>query len=490
MTDAVVVGAGPNGLAAAVALAQAGLRVTVLEGADEIGGGTRTAELTVPGVKHDVCSAIHPLGVASPFFSSLPLHEHGLTWRWPEIDVAHPLDDGTAGVLLTSLDATADRLGSDGKRWRAVFGPLVEHIDELTGDVLGPMLKVPGHPVGMLRFGLRAGLPATVLGQSFRTERARALFAGCAAHVYRPLSSLASSAVAAMMIATGHRHGWPVAEGGSMAISRALAGLLESLGGSVVTGTMVRSLRDLPAARVALFDVTPTAFVEIADGRLPPRRARAYRRYKYGPAAYKLDLAVREGVPWTAQDVRRAGTVHVGGSAADIAQAEADVGRGRMPERPYLLVGQQYVADPTRSVGDVHPVWVYAHVPNGYGGDATDAMLRQMERFAPGLRDRIVASHTMTPADLQAYNPNYVGGDIAAGLNSAWQLIARPVLALDNYSTGIPGMFLCSAATPPGGGAHGMCGFNAARRALAYLGMSTVSGPTGSGPPGPTSGVR
>ncbi|MCW2795362.1 NAD(P)/FAD-dependent oxidoreductase [Nocardioides sp.] len=467
--DAVVVGSGPNGLAAAVALAGAGHRVTVLEAAAEIGGGTRTAELTEPGVLHDICSAIHPFGVASPFLSSLPLAEHGLVWRWPEIDAAHPLDDGTAGVLHRSIDDTAAGLGADGARWRRAFGPLARDFDRFSPDVLGPILRMPDHPIMMARFGMRALPPATLFARQFQTEQAKALFAGCAAHVYRPLTGLTTASVGTMLIAAGHRHGWPVAEGGSQAITRALAGLLVSLGGTIETGVHVRSLADLPEARVTMFDTSPTAFADIAGARLPSLRKRSFRRWKYGPGAYKVDLAVRGGIPWTAESCRRAGTVHLGGTAAEIAQAEAAVGRGEMPDRPFVLVGQQYLCDPTRSAGDVHPVWAYAHVPAAYDGDATQAVLDQFERFAPGTRERIVSTHVMTPADYEAYNPNYVGGDIATGANTVRQLVARPGLRLDNYATGIPGLYLCSAATPPGAGVHGMCGYRAARRALAYL---------------------
>lgn len=472
---AVIVGSGPNGLAAGVALAQQGVEVTVLEAASQIGGGTRTAELTVPGVLHDVCSAIHPFGVASPFLQTLPLAEHGLRWCWPEIDVAHPLEDGTAGVLRGDVVETAAGLGVDGRRWRQVFGPLEASFPQLAEDILGPLLRVPGHPVKLAQFGLRAGLPATVLARSFTTPQARALFLGCAAHVYRPLTSLASSAVGAMMIAAGHVHGWPAAQGGSQAITTALASLLEELGGEIVLDHRVSSPADLPSSQVTLFDTTPTGFADIVGGTAaaaggPPRRlGKAYRTWAYGPAAYKVDIAVRGDVPWTAEAARKAGTVHVGGSPDVVVRAERDVVAGRMPERPFILVGQQYLADPSRSAGDVHPIWAYAHVPHGYAGDATDVVLDEIERYAPGFRSQIVATSVMTPADYEAYNPNYVGGDIAMGANTLPQLIARPALAADPYDTGVPGMYLCSASTPPGAGVHGMCGYRAAQSALKHL---------------------
>jgi phytoene dehydrogenase-like protein len=467
--DAVVVGAGPNGLAAAVALAQAGRSVTVLEGEDTIGGGTRTAELTVPGLLHDVCSAVHPFGVSSPYLASLPLAEHGLVWRHPEVDLAHPLDDGTAGVMVRSLDETCAGLGRDGQAWRRVFEPLTRGFEELAGDVLGPVLRLPDHPLRMARFGLRAGLPATVLARRFRTPQARALFAGSAAHIFRPLNRPATSSVGVMLTAAGHVHGWPVPEGGSAAITRALASLLTELGGTVVTGHPVRSRSDLPAARVTLFDTGPETVAEVYGDALPGRTRRAYRRYRHGPAAYKLDLAVRGGVPWTNEAARKAGTVHVGGPLEEIVEAEAAVCAGRMPERPFILVAQQSLADPTRAVGDLHPVWAYAHVPNGWEGPGEQVVLDHLERFAPGLRERVVASAVRSPADFAAGNPNYVGGDIVGGANDLRQLVARPRLAADPYATGVPGVYLCSAATPPGAGVHGMCGYRAAARALRWL---------------------
>ncbi len=469
MIDAVVVGSGPNGLAAAAAIAREGYSVTVLEAAGQIGGGTRTAELTLPGVLHDVCSAVHPMGAASPLLRSLSLEDHGLEWRWADIDLAHPLDDGRTGVMCRSIDRTAAGMDEDGRRWRRLFGPPSGRFDVLAAELLRPIQHLPRHPVALARFGIAAALPATLLARGLRTEPARALFAGVAAHAMQPLSRPASSAAGLMLIAAGHHVGWPVAAGGSRSITAALAGLVESLGGRIETGVRVTSLEQLPPARVTLLDVAPQALVEIAGDRLPRRVRAQLSRWRYGPSAFKVDLAVEGGVPWSADACRRAGTVHLGGTLAEIVHTESEVHRGRMPERPFVLVGQQYLADPRRSAGNVHPVWAYAHVPHGYTGDATERVIAQVERFAPGVRDRIVGRHVCTPVDLARYNPNYVGGDIATGANTPWRMLVRPRLAPDPYATGIPGVFLCSAATPPGGGVHGMCGAGAARSALRML---------------------
>ena len=474
--SAAVVGAGPNGLAAAIVLAQQGVRVTVLEAAETVGGGTRTAELTLPGLRHDICSAIHPLGVASPFLRELELDRYGLTWRYPEIELAHPLDEGETALLHRSIEKTAAGLGVDGRRWEQVFGPVVRDFDSISDHVLGPMLRVPRHPFRMAAFGMRAAPPATVLARVFREERAKALFAGCAAHAFQPLHRPGTAAVGAMLLVSGHRFGWPVAEGGSHAITLAMAQLLEELGGTVVTGTTVRGLADLPESDVTLFDTSPGAFADIAGDALPHRPRRAMRRWKHGPAAYKLDLAVRGPIPWRDPEIARAGTVHLGGTLAEVATSEREIAAGRMPERPFVLLGQQHVADPSRSAGDLNPVWAYAQVPHAYEGEATDAVLAQIERFAPGFRSQIVDTHVTTPADYAAYNLNYVGGDIGTGANTLRQLIIRPTLA--TYDTGIPGMFLCSAATPPSAGVHGMCGYHAAHHALRHLAATGKPGAT------------
>ncbi|SEM02768.1 phytoene desaturase family protein [Rhodococcus maanshanensis] len=472
---AVVVGSGPNGLAAAVRLAGHGLKVRVLEAADTPGGGARTSELTVPGLLHDVCSAVHPFGVASPYLASLPLVEHGLRWRWPEVDLVHPLDDGSAGVLVGDVDRTAAGMGVDRNAWRRVFGPIVTRFDDLAPDVLGPLLRVPSHPLALARFGLRAGLPATVLAKAFRTPQARALLMGCAAHLFQPLNRPLSASVGVMLVAAGHRHGWPVAEGGSQAITSALASVLAERGGTIECNAPVTSLADLPGADVTLFDTTPQAVAEILGDRLGGRRARRYRSFAFGPAAFKVDIAVRQGIPWTNESARRAGTVHLGGGAGEVAAAEAAVVAGRMPQRPFVLVGQQYLADPTRSVDGVHPIWAYAHVPAGYEGDATAVVLDRIESYAPGFRSRIVAAHSTSATGYESYNPNYVGGDIGGGANTPLQMIGRPLFAADPYATGVDGMYLCSASTPPGAGVHGMCGAGAAASALRGLGISVTS---------------
>ncbi len=484
MSTATVVGSGPNGLAAAVTLARAGLDVTVLEAADEIGGGTRSGEVTLPGLVHDHCSAIHPLAVATAFSRSVDLGAHGLSWAWPEVQYSHPLDGaatdsatgGAGAAVYRSVDRTAASLGKDAATWRAVFGPLSRNFVDVTEDFLRPMVHLPTHPLKLAHFGAFAGLPAAVTARLWRTPQARALFGGVAAHAFRPFHTLGSSAIGTALGTAAHTFGWPAAVGGSAAIARAMADTLESLGGRIETGVRVRSLADVPDARIVMLDTSPRAAVEIAGSAMPAAVSRALSRYRHGPGAFAVHFAVEGGIPWTHEPSRQAGTVHVGGSFGEISAAERQVNRGVMPERPFVLVTQQSVADPSRAVDGVHPVDTYAHVPAGFRGDATAAVIAQIERFAPGFRDRIVAQTSWDVAHIENADPNFIGGDIVTGANSLRQLLFRPRIALDPYRTGGRGtgrgIYLCSAATPPGAGAHGMCGWNAANSALRELGLT------------------
>ena len=469
MSTAIVVGGGPNGLAAATALAREGVQVTVLEAADEIGGGARSGEAILPGLLHDHCSAFHPMAVGSAFLNSLGLDRYGLSWSWPEIDCVHPLDSGNAGVLRRSVDETAAGLGRDGSRWRLAFGRPSAGFDRLAEDITGPLLRPPRHPLTLARFGLPTVLPGSAFARLFSTDRARALFGGVAAHAFRPLHYPLTSAIGLGIITAGHRYGWPVAVGGSGSITAALAAVLLELGGKIETGVRVEAASELPPADVTLFDLAPGAVAGILGDRLPARVGRAYRRFRHGPGAFKVDFAVEGGVPWTNPDAHRAGTVHLGGSYAEVAATERQIHAGRMPERPFVLVGQQYLADPQRSAGNVHPLWTYAHVPPGYPGDATGAIIAQIERFAPGFRDRVVGQAVRSTTQMATYNANYVGGDIVTGAKDVRQIVFGPRATLSPYHVGIPGIYICSAATPPGPGAHGMCGANAARAALRHL---------------------
>jgi phytoene dehydrogenase-like protein len=465
--DAVVIGSGPNGLAAAITLARAGKSVLVREAADTIGGGARSAELTLPGFVHDTCSTVHALVPISPFFKSLPLAEHGLELVTPPIAFAHPLDDGTAALAHRSIDDTAQSLGPDAPAYRDHLGPLARSAESIFADTLRP-LSLPHHPLAMARFGLRALRSARGLaGAWFTAPRARALFAGAAAHAILPFDYAGTAAFGLMMHLSAHAGGWPFARGGSQKVADALASLLRSLGGQIVTGAPVESLDSLPSARAILCDVTPRQFLRLAGDRLTTGRyRRALERFQYGPGAFKVDWALAGPIPWTAPAVRDAGTVHLGGTLEEIAAGEAEIWQGKHPQRPFVLLTQPTPFDPTRAPAGRHTAWAYCHVPHGSNVDMTAAIEAQVERFAPGFRDLILARHTADCAALERRNPNLVGGDITGGANTLRQVLARPVATLHPYATPLPGVYLCSASTPPGAGVHGLCGHNAANAAL------------------------
>jgi phytoene dehydrogenase-like protein len=467
--DAVIVGSGPNGLAAAVALAEAGLAVRVFEREDEIGGGTRSAELTLPGFVHDVCSAVHPMGILSPYLRGLPLAKHGLEWVLPPASVAHPLDDRDPVMLYRSLDETSEGLGADGAAYRRLLAPLLRSPHDLLADLLAP-LRIPGGPLQMLRFGLRAIWSANRLARmAFRDEAARALFAGCAGHSILPLSHPLTSAFGILFALAGHVAEWPVAKGGSGAITRALASYFESLGGSIETGTSVARLKDLPDARAVLFDTDPRQLSEIAGDELPAGYRRRLGRYRYGPGVFKVDWALDGPIPWRDPRCLEASTVHVGGGLEEICASERDMYHGRHSDRPFLIVCQQSDFDTSRAPDGKRTGYAYCHVPHGSTLDRTDVIEAQIERFAPGFRDCILARHTMDTEAFGAYNPNCVGGAITGGVADLFQLFTRPVARLDPYSTPNPRLYLCSAATPPGGGVHGQCGYWAAQSVLRRL---------------------
>ncbi len=465
--DAVVVGSGPNGLAAAITLARAGCTVLVREANETIGGGARSAELTLPGFLHDVCSAVHPLAIASPFFRSLPLERFGLQWIHPEIALAHPLENGAAVCLHRDISETAGSLGRDGDAYRRLMQPLVRNWPALAPEVLRPMLHWPRHPVALARFGFNALLPATVLAKMrFRQSTARALFAGMAAHSFLPLESAASSAIGLVLGVAGHCGGWPIPRGGSQSISDALVGYFRELGGTIETGRPCVSLDELPKSRALLLDLTVWQFLALARDQLNGHYRKALARFRHAPGIFKADFALDSPVPWTNPLCAKAGTVHLGGSLEEIAAAERAVAAGEHPQRPFVLVAQQSLFDQTRAPRGQHTLWTYCHVPFGSDRDMTEAIEQQIERFAPGFRDCIIARHTRATADLEKSNRNLTCGDINGGAANLWQMIARPVFSPTPYRTTLPGVYLCSSSTPPGGGVHGMCGYHAARVTL------------------------
>ena len=468
MLDATVVGSGPNGLAAAVLLAARGYRVHVVEAAERIGGGCRTAELTLPGFRHDICSAVHPLGAASPFFRSLPLEEHGLQWIEPPIPLAHPLDDGTAAVLGRSPEETADGLGTDGRAWLRLMEPLTARAEEVLDLALAPPLRAARSPMLGARLGMVALRPASQIIRRFETARARALFAGLAAHSAAPLSTAATAGVGAILALGAGMVGWPVAHGGSQTIVDALAALLRAHGGTIETGVSITDVGSLPPSRAVLLGTTAPQAARVAGDRVPSRVQRALRRMRPGPGVFKVDLALDAPIPWEAAPCRRAGTIHVGGSYEEIAEAERRTTEGHHPDRPFVLVSQPSLFDNTRAPEGHHTAWAYCHVPLGSTRDMTERIVAQIERFAPGFSDHIEAIHTMGPAALEAYNRSYPGGDITGGAVGLRQVLLRPRAALDPYRIG-PDLWLCSAATPPGAGVHGMCGYHAARSAARHL---------------------
>jgi len=469
-TDAVVVGGGPNGLAAAIVVAQAGRSVTLLEARDTLGGGCRSAELTLPGVVHDVCSAVHPLARSSPLFRRLGLERHGLQWIEPPVQIAHPLEDGSAALLYRDIDATTATFSSaaDARTYAGWVAPMAHDWELIVDSLLGPIrpLAIARHPLALARFGLPALASARTLARRFRSPQARALVAGAAAHSFLPLTAPMSGSFGLALLVSGHAVGWPIPRGGSQRIADALASVLRDLRGQVQTGVRVGSLAELPPHRAALLDLTPRQVLALAGDHPRGLYAAQLRRYRYGPAAFKLDLVLDGPIPWRNPEVGRAGTVHVGGRLEAVLASEGAVARGRVSNRPLVILAQPSAFDPSRAPDGQHVVWAYCHVPNGWDGDATEAILAQVERFAPGFRDRILATHVLRPADLEAYNPNYVGGDINGGLQSWTQFLTRPAVRLDPYSTPDPSLFICSASTPPGGGVHGLCGMHAARSAL------------------------
>ncbi len=468
--DALVVGSGPNGLAAAITLARAGKSVIVYEANETIGGGARSAELTLPGFIHDTCSAIHPLAVGSPFFRALPLEKFGLEWIQPPDSLAHPFDDGTAALLTRDVAATAAQFSRDARAYAALMNPLARNAEKVLDDVLGPLPFPPRHLIPLTQFGIPALFPAALLARLiFREERARAFFAGLAAHSILPLDQPITAAFGLMLGLLGHAYGWAMPRGGAQKIADALAAYLRSLGGEIIAGRRVESQEELPPARAALFDVTPRQLLKITGEKFSGGYRRALENYRYGAGVFKVDWALDAPIPWQAKECLRAGTVHLGGSFAEIVASERAVEQGRVSDAPFVLLAQQSLFDDTRAPRGKQTAWAYCHVPNGWNGDATALIENQIERFAPGFRARILARHAFTTHQMQTHNANYIGGDINGGAQDILQLYTRPAPRLNPYTTPARDIFICSSATPPGGGVHGMCGYHAARAALKFL---------------------
>ena len=467
--DAVVVGAGPNGLAAAIALARAGHSVLVVEANDTIGGGCRTAEVTLPGFHHDVCAAVLPMGIVSPFLQGLPLQQFGLTWIQPPAALAHPFEDGTAAVLYRSLEATAATIETDGAAWIRLMQPFLRHWPAFADSVLRP-IRIPRHPWLMARFGLQGLRSGAALARAtFTGEKARAFFAGCAAHSILPMDAPGSASFGLVLALAGHAVDWPIVRGGSQRLTDAMAAYFQSLGGEIRTSHAVRRLADLPPYRAALFDVMPAAMERIAGDALPASYRQRLRGYRHGPGVFKLDWALRAPIPWTAPECATAATVHLGATLDEITDSEDAASRGRIAERPFVLVAQQSLFDDSRAPRGAHTGWAYCHVPRGSATDMTERIERQVERVAPGFRDLIIARSVMAPAAVEARNANMVGGDVAGGANDLAQFMFRPLVRWNPYTTPNKQLFLCSSATPPGGGVHGMCGYWAAQAVLRYF---------------------
>lgn len=464
--DALVIGAGPNGLSAAILLAQQNLKVKVIEARDSVGGGTRTEELTEPGFYHDICSAVHPTGVGAPYLKTLPLQDYGLEWIHPDYPVAHPLDHGEAVIVPKSLDEAVDRLGNDGMNYKRLIEDFVQNWDRLSNDLFGPV-RIPDNPLSMMRFGWYGMFSAKLLANSiFENIETKAFFAGLAGHSIIPLEKVFTGSFGLVFAASIHAAGWPVARRGSHSITKAMAAYFESLGGEIETGNEINSTRDLPNAKSVLFDLTPKQIANIARDDLPDSYLKKLNSFTYGPGAFKMDFALSEPVPWENEDCKKAGTIHLGGTFKEIAESERNTWDGKFNDNPFVLVSQPSLFDDTRAPEGKHTLWAYCHVPNGSEQDCSSQIINQIERFAPGFRDTIISYNAMNAVDFEQYNANYIGGDINGGAQFFKQLIFRPLIQWDPYRLAGKSMYICSSSTPPGGGVHGMCGYHAAKSAL------------------------